>query len=108
MKVYIWILELAAAGALFLLARWVWHKMGERKQRAAHAARHTSSKASRDERDRLECRALEMKLGDGPPSSEPNRPSLGALREAQRGSTRNESSFDPDLPARGHRDTPAA
>lgn len=107
MKAYIWILELAAVGGLFLLGRWLWHKLGERKDRAAHAVRHKSSSASLAERDRLECKALEMKLGAGEPAADDDRPSLGALREARRGSTRNESSFDPDLPARAKHDTPA-
>ena len=46
MKVYIWILELAAAGGLFLLGRWIWHKMAERKTHAAHVVRKQGSAAS--------------------------------------------------------------
>ena len=58
MKVYIWILELAAAGGLFLLGRWIWHKMAERKTHAAHVVRKQGSAASRAERDRLDIEAL--------------------------------------------------
>ena len=100
MKAYVLFLELAAAGVLFLLARWGWHKLRERKERAAHDVRKQGSAASRAERDRADCKALEMKLGEGAPSPDPARPSLGAQRESRRGSTANESSFDPDLPAR--------
>ena len=101
MKAYILFLELAAAGVLFVLLRWGWHKLRERKERAAHDLRKQGSAASRAERDRADCKALEAKLGDGETGTDPARPSLGALREARRGSTRNESRFDPDLPARG-------
>lgn len=100
MKAYVLFLELAAAGVLFLLLRWGWQKLRERKVRTAHDVRKQGSAVSRAERDRADCKALEMKLGEGAPSSEPARPSLGALRESRRGSTANESSFDPDLPAR--------
>jgi len=100
MKAYILFLELAAAGVLFLVLRWGWHKLRERKERAAQDVRKQGSAASRAERDRADCKALEAKLGDGASSTDPDRPSLGALREARRGSTRNESSFDPDLPPR--------
>jgi hypothetical protein len=99
MKAYIWILELAAVGGLFLLARWALHWRKERGTRAAHAVRNTSSAASRAERDRLECLALEAKLGDGGAASqEPARPSMGAARAARRGSSAYETGFDPDLP----------
>lgn len=101
MKVYTLFLALAAVGVLVVLVRWALHWMKERGAKKGHAVRHSSSAASRAERDRADCRALEMKLGAGASNPEPARPSLGALRESSRGSTANESSFDPDLPARG-------
>lgn len=101
MKAYTLFLMLAAAGVLFVLVRWGWRKLRERKERAAHDVLKQGSVASRAERDRADCLALEMKLGEGAPNPEPTRPSLGAQRESRRGSTANESSFDPDLPARG-------
>lgn len=100
MKAYILFLELAAAGVLFLVLRWGWHKLRERRERAAHDVRKQGSAASRAERDRADCKALEMKLGEGAPKSDPARPSLGARHESRRGSSASETSFDPDLPPR--------
>jgi len=98
MKVYIWILELAAAGGLFLLGRWIWHKSAERQQLAAQAVRKQGSAASRAERDRLDIEALTRGLADPPRLPGGDRPSAGAARQERGRRAATHSAFDPDLP----------
>jgi hypothetical protein len=101
MKVYIWILELAAAGGLFLFGRWVWHKQVERKAQAAHAVRKQGSAASRAERDRLDIEALTRGLGEPRRIPGTETAAAGAARQERGRRAATHSAFDPDLPARG-------
>ena len=98
MKVYVWILELAAVGVLFLVGRWVWHKLGERKQRAEHAVRKQGSAASRAERDRLDIEALTRGIAEPAWTPGTDRPSAGAARQERGRRAATHSAFDPDLP----------
>ena len=99
MKVYIWILELAAAGGLFLLGRWLLHKRNEHKTQAAQAVRKQGSAASRAERDRRDIEALTRGIIE--PARQPgsDRPSAGAARQERGRRAATHSAFDPDLPA---------
>lgn len=98
MKVYIWILELAAAGGLFLLGRWLWHKLGERKQHAANAVRHESSKVSRAERDRRDIEALTRGIAEPARIPGTESASASAARQERGRRAAGRSSFDPDMP----------
>ena len=101
MKAYSWLIELAAVGGLILLVRWALQWRKERDKRADARPCGTRIRPSPGrERDRLDCLALEMKLSDDAPSDDSPAQTLEALRESRRGTTRDESSFDPDLPAR--------
>ncbi len=99
MKAYIWILELAAVGGLFLLGRWIWHKMGESKQRSALAVRKQGSAASRAERDRLDIEALTRGLVEPARIPGAERAGTGAARQERGRRAASHSAFDPDLPA---------
>ena len=101
MKVYIWIMELAAAGGLFLLGRWLWQKRTEGKAHAAHAGRKQGSADSRAERDRKDIEALTRGLVE--PARIPGTDSRasGDPRQERGRRAASPSSFDPDLPARG-------
>lgn len=101
MKAYIWILELAAVGGLFLLARWAWHKMGESKARAAHAVRKQGSAASLAERDRKDIEALTRGIVEPARIPGTESRSSGEARQERGRRAAVHSSFDPDLPARG-------
>ena len=101
MKVYIWILELAAAGGLFLLGRWLWHKQAERKAHAAHTVRKQGSAASRAERDRLDIEALTRKMTESDRIPGTETAGAGAARQERGRRAASHSSFDPDMPARG-------
>ncbi len=98
MKAYIWILELAAVGGLFLLGRWLWHKMGERKAHAATAIRKQGSAASRAERDRLDIEALTRGIAEPARIPGTDTPSAGAARQERGRRAATHSSFDPDMP----------
>jgi hypothetical protein len=100
MKVYIWILELAAAGALFLLVRWILGKSKERKADAAHAVRKQGSAVSRADRDRKDIEALTRGMVEPRIPGTESR-SDGSAREERGRRAASHSSFDPDLPARG-------
>lgn len=104
MKVYIWILELAAAGGLFLLGRWLWHKQGERKARAVQAVRKQGSAASRAERDRLDIEALTRGIAEPARIPGTESASAGAARQERGRRAATHSSFDPDLPAPSKQD----
>lgn len=104
MKAYVWILELAAAGGLFLLGRWLWHKMGERKAHAATAIRKQGSAASRAERDRLDIEALTRGMADSPRIPGTESASAGAARQERGRRAATHSSFDPDLPVPSKQD----
>ena len=106
MKVYIWILELAAAGGLFLLGRWIWHKMAERKTQAAHVVRKQGSAAARAERDRLDIEALTKGIAEPAWKPGTDRPSAGAARQERGRRAATHSSFDPDMPV-PRKDTPS-
>lgn len=99
MKVYVWILELAAAGGLFLLGRWLWRKRDESKAAAAHAVRKQGSAISRAERDRKDIEALTRGLGEPPRIPGTESKSAGLAREERGRRAAAHSSFDPDLPA---------
>jgi hypothetical protein len=101
MKVYIWILELAAAGALFLLVRWIWHKIGERKAHAVRAVRQQGSAASRAERDRLEVEQLTRGMTEPPSVRSTPLADAGAQRVERGRRAATHSAFDPDMPAPG-------
>jgi hypothetical protein len=101
MKAYIWILELAAVGGLFLLARFLWQRYQARGAHAQHAARKTQSAASRAERDRLDIEALTRGLSEPARPQATDRPSAGAARQERGRRAAVHSSFDPDLPAGG-------
>lgn len=100
MQAYIWILELAAVGGLFLFGRWIWHKMNERKAQAAQAVRKQGSVASLAERDRLDIERLTrgMTGPERPPGAETL--AAGAARQERGRRAATHSAFDPDLPAR--------
>lgn len=98
MKVYIWMLELAAAGGLFLLGRWLLHKRNERQAQAAMAVRKQGSAASRAERDRLDIEALTRGLAEPARTPGTDSPSAGAARQERGRRAAVRSSFDPDVP----------
>ena len=100
MKVYIWILELAAAGALFMLVRWILGKAKERKADAANAVRKQGSAVNRADRDRKAIEALTRGMVEPRiPGTESK--GAGSAREERGRRAASHSSFDPDLPARG-------
>jgi hypothetical protein len=100
MKVYVWILELAAAGALFLLVRWILGKVKERKADAAHSVRKQGSAVSRAERDRKDIEALTRGIADPPRIPGTESAKAGAARQERGRRAASHSSFDPDMPAR--------
>ncbi len=98
MKAYIWILELAAVGVLFLLARWIWQKLKERKVHAAKAVLKQGSAVSRAERDRKDIEALTRGIAEPARIPGTESPSAGAARQERGRRAAVHSSFDPDLP----------
>ncbi|MEO8197521.1 MAG: hypothetical protein ABI689_12470 [Thermoanaerobaculia bacterium] len=100
MQAYIWILELAAVGGLFLFGRWIWHKMHERKAQAAHAVKKQGSVASRAERDRLDIEKLTRGMTEAERIPGTETVAAGAARQERGRRAATHSTFDPDLPAR--------
>ncbi len=99
MKAYILFLELAAAGVLFLVLRWGWHKLRERKERAAQNVRKQGSAASRAERDRKDIEELTRGIAEPARAPGADRPSSGAARQERSRRAATHSAFDPDMPA---------
>ena len=99
MKVYVWILELAALGVILFLVRWALHKVKERKAHAAHAVRKQDSATSRAERDRKDIEALTRGITEPARAPGADKPSSGAARQERGRRAAVHSAFDPDMPA---------
>lgn len=97
MKAYIWVIGL---GALFVLARWIWNRMEQRKVHAAHAVRKQGSAQSRAERDRKDVEALTRGIVEPARIPGTETAGSGAAREERGRRAAAHSSFDPDLPPR--------
>lgn len=95
MKVYAWVLALAA---IVFVVRWALRKVKDRKALADQAVRKQGSALSRAERDRKDIEALTRGITEPARVPGADKPSSGAARQERGRRAASHSDFDPDMP----------